>query len=146
MKIWEWIAIGVAGYFGYELWQKYEAGSNLQVNLQNVDLSGFPNVKVNLSVMNITSTPLTVDSIAGSLIVNGVPLGNFESSQTVTLQPNALTPYSISFNTSLLNLPNAVLQVINQLGGALNFVINGAANVDGIPTPVPFNVNQNFQT
>lgn len=146
MKIGGVIAgVGVL-YFGWTLWQKYEAGSNLDVNIANVDLSGFPNVQVVLSVQNVTNTPLTVNSVAGNLAVNNVPLGSLSSTIPVTLAPNQITMVTINFSASMVNLPNAIATVINQLGGSLAFNVTGEANVQGIPVPVPINDTQNFQT
>jgi LEA14-like dessication related protein len=146
MKVWEIIGLAGIAWFGWDLWQKYEAGSNLAVNLQNVDLSNFPNVVVTLSVQNVTNTPLTIQSLAGNVAVQGTPLGSISSTTPVTLQPNQVTTVPINFSASLINLPGAIVNVISQLGGSLAFNVVGSANVQGIPVPVPINVTQNFQS
>lgn len=146
MKLWEWIGLGVAGYFGYTLWQKYEAGSNLQVSIQGVDLSSFPNINLTLGILNVTNTPLTIVSVGGNVQVNGAPLGSFSNTTPVTIAPNVSTPFPISFSTSLLGLPDAIAQVVNNLGGSITAQITGVANVTGIPVPVPINTTQTFNT
>lgn len=144
MKAWEIVGIAVGGFFAWSLWQKYEAGSTLQVNFSSVDFSNFPTVNVVLSCQNVTNTPLTINSLAGNISVQGQPFGSVSLTTPVTIAPNEITNVPFSVAVSLLSLPSSILNVMNAANGSVQVNITGNVNVAGIPAPVAINETQMF--
>lgn len=144
MKILPILAVVGLGLFVWNTAQLGLAAATIQVILQSVDISGLTSYKVTFLVQNVTNATLTVNSMTGTVTVNGNTLGNISTFTQVVVPPNSQMPIVVTINLSVLNLPSDVIAIINNNTGSLLFAATGYVNVSGVPAPIAFNVQENF--
>ena len=126
-------AIGLALYF---LFEKGAALANLTFLPNGISFNGSA-FQVSVLVQNTSSSSIQYNSFAGSLLVNGSPVGNVSDFTAGVILPNQQT--QLTFNV-VPNLAGAAGQLISQMSSG-GFTINsaslqGTANVSGQQVPI----------
>jgi hypothetical protein len=94
-----------------------------------------------LGVQNPTGSAIQLNSIAGSVNVNGSPIGNVSNFSPIVIQPNAETDVPLYLTANLFGLAGGVINQLDGNEGSGNFTasLSGTANVNNIPVPVNLN-------
>jgi hypothetical protein len=133
------LLIGAAGFLAWYFWTRANALKSLLFVPRGLGVQG-GGISLLLGVQNITSAALQLNGFAGSLNINGSPVGN-----VTDFQPQLIAPGETQIN--LLIIPNVfgiaagVLNEINGNEGSGNIQasLSGTANINGIPLPVNIN-------
>lgn len=92
-----------------------------------------------LTVQNITNATLTVNSMTGQLNLNSEPMANLSDFTKRDVPANGQVDIPVTVNVSLLDLPEAIQNIITNQSNVLNFNVAGNVNLSGLI--VPFNLN-----
>jgi LEA14-like dessication related protein len=101
---------------------KFKDAFNIQVN-------------VNIGIQNPTSNHFTIQSLAGDLYINDYYIGNVSNFTATLIAPNAQTPYTAAIMLSTFSLPQAVVDILQNL---TNFTarLEANINVDNLSVPI----------
>lgn len=122
------------------------AGNVLQYYIQSVDFSNITTARIVLMVQNPSNANIVLNSMAGTISVNGSTMGNISNFQGgVTIPANTQQPVTIFVALSLSAIASNLYDVLMTPNGAnrLSFVIAGNANING-GVIVPFNIIQDL--
>jgi hypothetical protein len=125
------IALGIAGLW---LYSKAHTGNSLQFVPLGASWSGGA-LQVDIGVQNPTQDSLQLNSLAGSVYVNGTIAGNVSDFTPRLIAANQQTPIQLTYTPNILGTVVAVLNQVSNGGGVL-IGLNGSANVNGIPLPI----------
>jgi LEA14-like dessication related protein len=126
-------AAGIAAYF---LWQKSQAIGSLNFIPRGVGIGG-GGIILQLGIQNPSSTPLSLNSFVGNLLVNGGASGNVTSFQPVTIAPNSETVVPVYISPNVFGVFNTAMNMINSGStSGLSLVLDGSANVGTVLYPV----------
>ncbi len=120
------------------------AANVLQYYIQSVNFTGLTTGSITLVVQNPSGTSIMLNSMAGTIAVNGTYIGNISNFQGgIEIGANSQQAVTIQVILSLGSIVEGVVQALTNPTGTnpLNFVISGNANI-GFGTIVPFNITQ----
>jgi LEA14-like dessication related protein len=126
-----WIGLGIVGLW---LYSKAHTGTSLQFVPLGASWSGGA-LQVDIGVQNPTNDTLQLNSLAGSVFVNGTIIGNVSDFTPRLITANQQTAIQLTYTPNLLGTAAAILNQVNN-GGGIQIAINGAANVNGISLPI----------
>jgi hypothetical protein len=91
-----------------------------------------------LGVQNPTGSAIQLNSLAGSINVNGSPIGNVSNFSPQIIAPNQETDVPLYLSANLFGIAGSVINQLDGNEGSGNFRANltGTANVNNIPVPV----------
>jgi LEA14-like dessication related protein len=138
MKIGNALLIAGGLFLGYNLLQLVSAGSNVQVVFNGVTMNSPLSYTLDFLIQNVTNATVKLNALTGTVSINGTQVGNLSDFQPVTIGPTSQQDIKMNLSLSPLGLAGSVAQLLTQTGQTLNFVVDGALNVDGIV--FPFNV------
>lgn len=126
-----------AGLVAYELFNLGVATGTAQFVFDGVTINSITNFTVSILVQNVSNATVNLNSLAASIDLNGTQIGNasfFPATPTVIL-PNSQQDVRLTVNPSLLSLPQAIIDAVNNPGVSLDFNVSGNANVNGLVLP-----------
>ena len=120
------------------------AGNDLQYYIQTVDFTGLTTGKIVLVVQNPSNVSILLNSMAGTVTVNGTNVGNISNFQGgVQIPANQQVAVNVFVALNLGALISSVYTALTSPAGnnAMQFVIAGNANINA-GTVLPFNITQ----
>jgi len=138
------ILAGVGGLILYKYAGLAVASNDLNISFNSIDISNFPNANVSILAQNVTNTPITINALVANLTAQNSQVGTLSLFNPVTIAARSQTVINLNFTASVFGLPTSVINTITNATGNLTFNIQGNINVQSIPTPIPFNITQNF--
>jgi LEA14-like dessication related protein len=90
---------------------------------------------ITIGIQNPSSHSLTINSMVGTVYVNGDYLGNVSNFTQTTVLQNAQTSYSIHFVSDVFNLSTELLNIIQNYHG-LTLRLVGDININGSLVPL----------
>ncbi len=112
--------------------------NDLQILLNNVQINGISDIKITLTIQNVSNATLNIKSMTGTVTLNGSTIGQVSSFTPVDVEPNSQQNIVVTLNPSLVSLPGVVMSLLNQTGKQLDFVVAGNVNLNNLV--VPFSV------
>jgi hypothetical protein len=120
------------------------AGNVLQYYIQSVNFTGITSGTITLVIQNPSNATIILNSMAGTVAVNGTTLGNISNFQGgITIPANQQVPVTLTVAVSLFNTLGSLYAALTNPSGAqpLSFVVAGNANINA-GTIIPFNITQ----
>lgn len=96
-------------------------------------------IKLGLGANNPTGATATVQSINGTLLLNGKQVATIESFNKVNIAPNAKSIITLNLKPTLTGIWGTIKELVRSKGSsakALKPIFEGSANVDGINFPI----------
>jgi hypothetical protein len=133
------LLIGVAAFLGWYFWSRANALQSLLFVPRGLGVQG-GGISLLLGVQNITSAALQLNGFAGSLNINGAPVGNVTDFQPQLIAPGE-TQISLMVIPNVFGIAAGVLNEVNgnEGSGSIRASLTGTANINGIPLPVNLN-------
>jgi len=127
------------------IWLLFKANTAQSLQFQPTGASwDGGSLQVQIGVINPTAGDLTLNSLSGTLSVNGknvgivaLPSGDLPK----VIAPNTTTPVILQYMPNYLGLLFTLLNQLKQSGQSLSIIYTGSANVNGIALPI----NLHFQ-
>lgn len=116
-----------------------QAIATISVIFKTVIINSPLNYTVVLTVQNITNASVTINSMTGVLNLYSNPIANLSDFTPRIVPPNNQVDIPVTVSLSLLDLPEAVQNVITNQTNKLDFTVTGNINVSGLI--VPFNLS-----
>ena len=140
MKAKNFIILAAGAAAIYLLLGKKRLASATQFSLEKlgIDLRN-KKIKIGLGANNPTNATATINSIVGSLYVDGNQIATIESFAKNTIQPNAKSIVNLDLKPTLAGIWVTLKNVIKSKGKtakALRATFVGSANVDGVNFPI----------
>lgn len=124
---------------------KARAGKNLRVNFQNLKFGKFTGltlpIELSFSIINGSSTPITVNSIVGEVYVNDRILSTVNNVDRFDIPGNSSVLYKTTVQTGGLDVINVVRGLIKDKK-KLAVTFKGQVNSTGLMIPVEQTVFQ----
>lgn len=134
---------GIAAVWYYL--SKARAGQNLRVNFQNLKFGKFTGVslpiELSFSIINGSSTPITVNSIVGEVYVNDRILSTVNNVDRFDIPARSSVVYKTTVSTSGIDVINVVRGLIKDKK-KLAVTFKGQVNSTGIMIPIEQTVLQ----
>ncbi len=127
---------------GVALWllTRLSLGKKLLFNFSGVKPKGKllnPILEITLSVQNPSNQRATINSISGTLFLDGREISNISSFKQQTIIPNAETFITIDARPGLIGVANIVKDIFGRdKSKSYKFRFTGSANVDNIVIPI----------
>lgn len=133
------LLIGVAAFAGWYFWTRAQALKSLIFTPVGLGVQGAA-ISLQLEVDNPTAAALQLNGFAGSLNVNGSPIGNVTDFQPVMVVPGA-TRLNLLITPNVFGIAAGVINQIdgNEGSGNVQASLTGTANINGIGLPVNLN-------
>jgi hypothetical protein len=130
------LLIGAAAFAAWYLWTRANTLNSLIFNPVGLGVQG-GGVSLQLEVDNPTPNALQLNGFAGSLSLNGSPVGNVTDFQPVMVAPGA-TRINLLVQPNVFGIASGIIGLLDGNEGSGNFQaqLNGTANINGIPVPV----------
>jgi LEA14-like dessication related protein len=87
-------------------------------------------------IVNPSNTTLTVDSIAGDILVNGSILASIQNLQSFTIAARSEKLYEIKIEAPISNILSTAYQLFTTRGKKFNISFDGTVNAAGAAIPV----------
>lgn len=138
------LVIGGGLWLAYYLLKKKQAIENLHFSIDSVKLLGKelnnPNIAVGVRIRNLVNEDIDVNSIVGTLQLNGQVLGDAMAAISKTIP--ALSEQVVPVNVRLYN--SGLIGIITQFidgatGPTANFTFDGKVNYKGVNFPLLLN-------
>ena len=100
--------------------------------------SGFnlPTITATFRIVNPTSSTLTIDSIAGDLMVNNKLLSTLSNNESFTVPAKSESLYTVNIKTPLINAFVTVVQLLKSKTKNIKVDFVGTANSGGFLLPI----------
>jgi LEA14-like dessication related protein len=129
----------VIGAVAVAAWYFFTRASSLNSLVFVPKGMGVQGIGVNLvlGVQNPTNNPLTLASLAGSLIVNGAAIGNVSDFQQTTIAANSETDINVLITPNVFGVAAGAIDALegNETSN-ISAALQGTANVNGVALPV----------
>jgi len=132
--------IGIGAIILYLL-SKKSAAKNLLVYFQTLSVKksgglNFPTIQAVFRLVNPSSSPLTIDTIAGDIMVNDKLFSTLAQVNPITIAANSETLYSVNIKTPIFNALTTLVQLIRNKTKHIKIDFKGTANSGGILLPI----------
>ena len=130
------VLIAGAAFAGWYFWSRAQALKSLQFIPVGLGVQG-PGVSLQIEVDNPTSAVLMFDGFAGSLNIQGQPVGNVTDFQPQPILPGA-NQITLFIQPNLFGIAAGVINQIEGRNGSSGFSasLSGTANINSFPLPV----------
>lgn len=135
MKTGTVVLLGLAGLVLYEFQQLGTAVATVQFVFNGVQPKGLLKYTIQILVQNVSNATCQVNAMTGVVSINDNPVGNISDFQPVTVPGRGQQIVNIDLTVSVVELPSAVIDLLNNSGGNLAFNVTGNANVNGLILP-----------
>jgi LEA14-like dessication related protein len=142
MKTSNIVLLGVGGY----LVIRYFGNLGVAVNtisfiLKTVNIKAVNNIQVILTVQNVSNANLTINSMAGDIMLNGEQFASISDFTQRMVPGNSAIDIPINVRPNYSNLPSYITSMLNGQKN-FDFTIQGNANVNGLV--FPFSLTQSY--
>ncbi len=127
-------AAGAAYYFE----QLGVAGATIQINFAGVSFKSLTKLNLVFNIQNVSNAPVFVKALTADVTVNDNEIGSisaFPNGTEGNIPATGQKTMNFDLDISLISLPGAVRDIINNSGGQLNFEVIGNANVNALVLP-----------
>ncbi len=127
---------------GLALWlaTRVSLGKRLIFNFSSIQPKGKvlnPILEITIGAQNPTNQRATINSITGTLFLDGKEISNISSFRQQTIMPNAETFINIEARPGLIGIVNIVRDIFSrEKSKTYKFRFAGSANVDNIVIPI----------
>lgn len=111
------------------------AANTVNIVLDSVQFSSIRNFNVILMVQNVSNATVQVNSMSGTIFLNGNTLANMSDFTPRTVNPNSQLPITINVKPDFLMLGSNIMNLINNPGQTIKFTIEGNANINNLVLP-----------
>ena len=118
------------------------AGNTFQIVFAGVTPNNVFNYTLAFNVQNVSNTLVNLNSLAGTVFLNGQQVGSVSTFIPQGIPGNSQTPVNLTLDLSAFGLGTAVYQLVNTSGSQMNFEVKGNMNVNGMV--LPFDVTQSI--
>lgn len=120
---------------------KKSAAKNLKVYFQSVALKKatglvFPTLQATFRLVNPTSSPLTITSIAGDLLINNNFFSTLSQTQSMVVAAQSESLYIINVKTPALQAISTIIQLFRNKPKNVKVSFEGTVNSDGLLLPL----------
>ena len=141
MKNKSFIYFGIGAAVLLYLLSKKSAAKNLRIYFQTIGTKkstglNFPTITATFRIVNPTSSTLTIDSIAGDLMVNNKLLSTLANNESFTVPAKSESLYTVNIKTPIFNALTTVLQLLKAKTKNIKVDFVGTANSGGILLPI----------
>ena len=140
------LLIGLLGLGGWYYLRRLNLSKRIKIVFRGVSLSGGdllrPRVNLSLGVQNPTNVTTSINSIVGTVSVNGKPLADVSDFKKYTIGPNSETKINVQVEVKTGAIIGQLLRLIGgkEKGVTVNFT--GTVNAENVSIPV--NTNYKF--
>jgi hypothetical protein len=132
--------IAGAGLILFYFMSKAKAGKSLKVNFHDIlfgSSSGFniPDMYVRFQIINPSSTPITIDSIVGDVIINGNSFATISNTSKFQIPAKETILYKVKVQIGLLNVATTLYDLYRNKE-KFNVTFNGSINSSGLLIPI----------
>ena len=144
MKIPTWLIIGGAAIAAWYYAGLAKAAALAQIVFTGITINSLTDYTATFTIQNVTNSTIVVNSLAGTLMANGVNIANISlfPVQPIQIPGNSQHDVNVDVKPNLINLPSAILAALQAGNVPISFEAQGAANVNNIS--VPFDVTESF--
>jgi len=140
MKNKSFIYLGIGAVVLYLL-SKTSAAKNLRIYFQTIGMKkpsglNFPTITATFRVVNPTSSTLTIDSLAGDLMVNNKLLSTLSNNESFTVPAKSESLYTVNIKTPIFNALTTVVQLLRAKTKNIKVDFVGTANSGGFLLPI----------
>jgi len=140
MKNKSFIYLGIGAVVLYLL-SKTSAAKNLRIYFQTIGMKkpsglNFPTITATFRVVNPTSSTLTIDSLAGDLMVNNKLLSTLSNNESFTVPAKSESLYTVNIKTPIFNALTTVVQLLKAKTKNIKVDFVGTANSGGFLLPI----------
>ena len=132
--------LGAAAAILLYLLSKKSAATNLKVYFQSISVKKakglvLPTILATFRVINPTSSPLTITSIAGDIFLNDNFFSSLSQTQSMTVPGQSESLYTVNIKTPALNALYSIVKLFTKkLKMKVSF--EGTVNSDGLLLPL----------
>lgn len=132
--------VGAAAAILLYLLSKKSAATNLKVYFQSVSLKKakglvLPTVLATFRVVNPTSSPLTITSIAGDILLNNNFFSSLSQTQSMIVPAQSESLYTVNVKTPALNALYSIVKLFTKKQ-KITVGFEGTVNSDGLLLPI----------
>jgi hypothetical protein len=141
MKNKNFIFLGLGAAVLLYLLSKSSAAKNLRIYFQTIGLKkptglNLPTITATFRIVNPTSSTLTIDSLAGDLMVNNKLLSTLQNNEKFTVAAKSESLYTVNIKTPIFNALTTVLQLLKAKTKNIKVDFVGTANSGGFLLPI----------
>lgn len=141
MKNKSFIYLGLGAAVLLYLISKKSAAKNLRIYFQTIGMKkptglNFPTITATFRIINPTSSTLTIDSLAGDLMVNNKLLSTLSNIDTFTVPAKSESLYTVNIKTPIFNALTTVVQLLKSKQKNIKVDFVGTANSGGFLLPI----------
>jgi LEA14-like dessication related protein len=141
MKSKNFIFLGLGAAVVLYLLSKKSAAKNLRIYFQTIGLKkstglNLPTITATFRIQNPTSSTLTIDSLAGDLMVNNKLLSTLQNNEKFTVAAKSESLYTVNIKTPIFNALTTVLQLLKAKTKNIKVDFVGTANSGGFLLPI----------
>jgi len=134
------IFLGIGAVVLYLL-SKTSAAKNLRIYFQTIGMKkprglNFPTITATFRIVNPTSSTLTIDSLAGDLMVNNKFLSSLSNTESFSVPANSESLYTVNIKTPIFNALTTVVQLLKAKTKNIKVDFVGTANSGGFLLPI----------
>ena len=96
----------------------------------------FPTITATFRIVNPTSSTLTIDSLAGDLMVNNKFLSSLSNTESFSVPANSESLYTVNIKTPIFNALTTVVQLLKAKTKNIKVDFVGTANSGGFLLPI----------
>jgi len=141
MKNKNFIFLGLGAAVVLYLFSKRSAAKNLRIYFQTIGLKkptglNLPTITATFRIVNPTSSTLTIDSLAGDLMVNNKLLSTLQNTEKFSVAAKSESLYTVNIKTPIFNALTTVLQLLKAKTKNIKVDFVGTANSGGFLLPI----------
>lgn len=136
----KYFAFAVLALLGYSYIAKANAGKKIKVNFHTLKLlasSGLnlPTIQAIFSLQNPTSQQITINSLVGTIYVNGQELSNVTSFSKITIPGNNEIFLPINIKTGIISAVKNVIALLKKKN-KITVSFKGTVNAENFTIPI----------
>lgn len=133
--------IGIAGLFIYSLVKKAAAGQKINTFFKGIKVlkpSGFalPKIQAIFLLQNPSSQQIEINSLVGSLAVNGKFLSNLTNFKKIIVPGNSQVELPITVSTGLLDAVTTIVALLKDKSKNVTASFDGNVNAENFVIPI----------